>query len=56
MAALALPPAPLDPVPGTPKLSLVPPAPADPASTIAPESRPNRPRVRRLVVFTGKIS
>jgi peptidoglycan/LPS O-acetylase OafA/YrhL len=56
MAALALPPAPLDPVPGTPKLSLVPPAAAAAASPAAPESRPARPRVRRLVVFTGRIS
>jgi hypothetical protein len=45
MAAIAVPPA---SVPAVPSLSLVPPAPADP--------EPARPRFRRLVVFTGKIS
>jgi hypothetical protein len=47
MAAL---PAPLDNVPAVPKLSLVPPAPAP------EEPQPVRPRVRRLVVFTGRIA
>jgi hypothetical protein len=45
MAAIA---ASVDPVPAVPSLSLVPPAPADP--------EPVRPRFRRLVVFTGKLT
>ena len=45
MAAIA---ASIDPVPAVPSLSLVPPAPAD--------TKPVRPRFRRLVVFTGKIT
>jgi hypothetical protein len=54
MAAL---PAPVDPVPALPSLSLVPP-PTD-ASHARPRPavmEPGRPRVRRLVVFTGKIT
>jgi len=42
MAAIAVPPAPLDPVPAV--------RPAEPA-----EPGPIRPRIRRLVVFTGKL-
>ena len=39
----------VDPVPAAPSLSLVPqPAPIDP--------QPVRPRFRRLVVFTGRIT
>jgi hypothetical protein len=45
MAAI---PASADPVPAVPSLALVPLAPADP--------EPVRPRFRRLVVFTGKIT
>ena len=45
MAAIA---ASADPVPAVPSVSLVPPAPADPQLV--------RPRLRRLVVFTGKIT
>jgi hypothetical protein len=51
MAAL---PTALDPVSTVPSLSLVPPLPA--ADLTAEEPQPVRPRVRRLVVFTGKIS
>ena len=55
MAAL---PAPLDPVPEVPSLSLVLPPPAAARSTAPanPDVRPARARFRRLVVFTGKIS
>lgn len=43
MAAIVVPPASLDPVPAV--------RPAAP-----PDHEPVRPRVRRLVVFTGKIA
>jgi hypothetical protein len=48
MAAIAVPPASIDPVRTATSLSLVPPPSADP--------EPVRPRFRRLVVFTGKIN
>jgi hypothetical protein len=56
MAAL---PTPVDPVSAVPSLSLVPPlaplpSPAPSASSDEPD--PVRPRFRRLVVFTGRIS
>jgi hypothetical protein len=54
MAAL---PAPVDPVPALPSLSLVtPPTEAPHARTMPAVTELVRPRIRRLVVFTGKIT
>jgi hypothetical protein len=54
MAAL---PAPVDPVPAAPSLSLLaPPTDSLPARRDPAGVDPVRPRVRRLVVFTGRIA
>jgi len=56
MDRMAAMPVSFDPASAARKLSLVPPAPAPGASPSSEEPQSFRPRFRRLVVFTGRIS